>query len=352
MSGRTERKKIAYLEYLRIIACVLVVGVHVSAMCLEQENMAGINFKVMNGLDCLSILGVPLFVMISGALLLSEDYPDDRKRLYLHKIPRLVFLYFFWRLFYNTMIFVENNIAWGYENVKQEIVLNSLLGKGIYHLWFVPMLAVLYLITPFLKSFAADKKKCLWFCGLCFLYAVFFPTILKFEFPYRTIVESLYDQFPCSMFSGYVGIYMLGHVLHAYLSPIGKKWLTLPACLGIVMLGIEIYVCNLYSVKQGTLSTILNTPFSVNAYVAAACVFVIVKNLGLKENRVSGALSGLTLGVYLIHPFFLKLYQDFGGNTLFAPAILAIPAVTFSAVLLSMTAVFLISKIPILRKVV
>ena len=50
MSGRTERKKIAYLEYLRIIACVLVVGVHVSAMCLEQENVAGINFKVMNGL--------------------------------------------------------------------------------------------------------------------------------------------------------------------------------------------------------------------------------------------------------------------------------------------------------------
>ena len=119
-----------------------------------------------------------------------------------------------------------------------------------------------------------------------------------------------------------------------------------------VMLGIEIYVCNLYSVKQGTLSTILNTPFSVNAYVTAACVFVIVKNLGLKEKRVSGVLSGLTLGVYLIHPFFLKLYQDFGGNTLFAPAILAIPAVTLSAVLLSMAAVFLISKIPVLRKVV
>ena len=70
----TEKNHIAYLEVLRLVACILVVGVHVSAFNLEQVPVESLNFKVMNGLDCLSILGVPLFVMISGALFLAPSY--------------------------------------------------------------------------------------------------------------------------------------------------------------------------------------------------------------------------------------------------------------------------------------
>lgn len=347
-----EKNRILYLDFMRILACVLVVGVHVSAMCLEQEDVTGINFKVMNGLDCLSILGVPLFVMISGALLLDEAYPDDGKHLYLHKIPRLVFIYFFWRVAYNTLSFVQNGMEWGYENIKQEIVLNSLLGKGIYHLWFLPMLAVLYLVTPFLKSFAADRKKCFWFCGLCFLYAVFFPTILKYDFPYRTIVSALYDQFSCSMFSGYVGIYVLGHVLHRFLPPLSKKWLWLSGCAGTVMLGLEIAACNQESERLGKLSTILNTPFSVNAFVASACIFIIVKNLWRRESRMVGRLTKLTFGVYLVHPLFLGLYRECGFDTLFAPAFIAVPTVTLVITAVSMLVTFLFSEIPLVKKLV
>lgn len=352
MEQTAEKNRIRYLDFMRILACVLVVGVHVSAMCLEQEDVTGINFKVMNGFDCLSILGVPLFVMISGALLLDEAYPDDAKHLYLHKISRLVLLYFFWLIAYNTLSFAQNGTEWSYENIKQEIVLNSLLGKGMYHLWFLPMLAVLYLVTPFLKAFAADRKKCLWFCGLCFLYAVFFPTIFKYDFPYRTIVSGLYEQFSCAMFSGYVGIYMLGHVLHSYLPALSQKWLWLSGCAGTVMLGLEIYACNRESERLGTFSAILNTPFSVNAFVASACIFLIVKNLWQRESRMVGRLAKLTFGVYLIHPLFLRLYQGLGFDTLFAPAVVAVPAVTLLMTAVSTLAVFLVSKIPLLRKVV
>ena len=212
----TEKKHIAYLEVLRLVACILVVGVHVSAFNLEQVPVESLNFKVMNGLDCLSILGVPLFVMISGALFLAPSYEVTVKKFYTRKIPKIVFLYFFWLLFYNVVNFLENGTAWNFTNVKKQIVLESLLGKGMYHMWYLPMLAVLYLLTPFLKSFAADRKKCQLFCVLGFCYSILLPTALKFEFPYRTIVESLYDQFDCSFFGGYVNYYVLGHVLHEY----------------------------------------------------------------------------------------------------------------------------------------
>ncbi len=350
----TEKKHIAYLEVLRLVACILVVGVHVSAFNLEQVPVESLNFKVMNGLDCLSILGVPLFVMISGALFLAPSYEITVKKFYTRKIPRIVFLYFFWLLFYNVVNFLENGTVWNFTNVKKQIVLESLLGKGMYHMWYLPMLAVLYLLTPFLKSFAADRKKCLLFCALGFAYSILLPTALKFEFPYRTIVESLYNQFDCSFFGGYVTYYVLGHALHEYVPKLSAQKKAALGLGGVIAMGIEIAVCNAWSVKTGIMSTILNTPFSVTAFIGAAAIFLLLRDgvSGRKQEELSGKLAGLTLGIYLIHPLFLRIYGWLGGTTLFAPAAIAVPLIIVLITLVSGAAVYVLSKIPVVKKIV
>lgn len=350
----TEKKHIAYLEVLRLVACILVVGVHVSAFNLEQVPVESLNFKVMNGLDCLSILGVPLFVMISGALFLAPSYEVTVKKFYTRKIPRIVFLYFFWLLFYNVVNFLENGTVWNFTNVKKQIVLESLLGKGMYHMWYLPMLAVLYLLTPFLKSFAADRKKCLLFCALGFAYSILLPTALKFEFPYRTIVESLYNQFDCSFFGGYVTYYVLGHALHEYVPKLSAQKKAALGLGGVIAMGIEIAVCNAWSVKTGIMSTILNTPFSVTAFIGAAAIFLLLRDgvSGRKQEELSGRLAGLTLGIYLIHPLFLRIYGWLGGTTLFAPAAIAVPLIIVLITLISGAAVYVLSKIPVVKKIV
>lgn len=350
----TEKKHIAYLEVLRLVACILVVGVHVSAFNLEQVPVESLNFKVMNGLDCLSILGVPLFVMISGALFLAPSYEITVKKFYTRKIPRIVFLYFFWLLFYNVVNFLENGTVWNFTNVKKQIVLESLLGKGMYHMWYLPMLAVLYLLTPFLKSFAADRKKCLLFCALGFAYSILLPTALKFEFPYRTIVESLYNQFDCSFFGGYVTYYVLGHALHEYVPKLSAQKKVALGLGGVIAMGIEIAVCNAWSVKTGIMSTILNTPFSVTAFIGAAAIFLLLRDgvSGRKQEELSGKLAGLTLGIYLIHPLFLRIYGWLGGTTLFAPAAIAVSLIVVLITLISGAAVYVLSKIPVVKKIV
>lgn len=349
----TEKKHIAYLEVLRLVACILVVGVHVSAFNLEQVPVESLNFKVMNGLDCLSILGVPLFVMISGALFLAPSYEVTVKKFYTRKIPRIVFLYFFWLLFYNVVNFLENGTVWNFTNVKKQIVLEALLGKGMYHMWYLPMLAVLYLLTPFLKSFAADRKKCLLFCALGFAYSILLPTALKFEFPYRTIVESLYNQFDCSFFGGYVTYYVLGHALHEYVPKLSAQKKVALGLGGVIAMGIEIAVCNAWSVKTGIMSTILNTPFSVTAFIGAAAIFLLLRDgvSGRKHEELSGRLAGLTLGIYLIHPLFLRIYGWLGGTTLFAPAAIAVPLIIVLITLISGAAVYVLSKIPVVKKI-
>lgn len=350
----TEKNHIAYLEVLRLVACILVVGVHVSAFNLEQVPVESLNFKVMNGLDCLSILGVPLFVMISGALFLAPSYEVTVKKFYTRKIPRIVFLYFFWLLFYNVVNFLENGTVWNFTNVKKQIVLESLLGKGMYHMWYLPMLAVLYLLTPFLKSFAADRKKCMLFCALGFAYSILLPTALKFEFPYRTIVESLYNQFDCSFFGGYVTYYVLGHVLHEYVPKLSAQKKAALGLGGVIAMGIEIAVCNAWSVKTGIMSSILNTPFSVTAFIGAVAIFLLLRDgvSGRRQEELSGKLAGLTLGIYLIHPLFLRIYGWLGGTTLFAPAAIAVPLIVVLITLISGAAVYVLSKIPVVKKIV
>lgn len=349
----TEKNHIAYLEVLRLVACILVVGVHVSAFNLEQVPVESLNFKVMNGLDCLSILGVPLFVMISGALFLAPSYEVTVKKFYTRKIPRIVFLYFFWLLFYNVVNFLENGTVWNFTNVKKQIVLESLLGKGMYHMWYLPMLAVLYLLTPFLKSFAADRKKCLLFCALGFGYSILLPTALKFEFPYRTIVESLYNQFDCSFFGGYVTYYVLGHALHEYVPKLSAQKKAALGLGGVIAMGIEIAVCNAWSVKTGIMSTILNTPFSVTAFIGAVAIFLLLRDgVSGRRTKICGKLAGLTLGIYLIHPLFLRIYGWLGGTTLFAPAVIAVPLIVVLITLISGAAVYALSKIPVVKKIV
>lgn len=220
-------------------------------------------------------------------------------------------------------------------------------------MWYLPMLAVLYLLTPFLKSFAADRKKCLLFCALGFAYSILLPTALKFEFPYRTIVESLYNQFDCSFFGGYVTYYVLGHALHEYVPKLSAQKKVALGLGGVIAMGIEIAVCNAWSVKTGIMSTILNTPFSVTAFIGAAAIFLLLRDgvSGRKHEELSGRLAGLTLGIYLIHPLFLRIYGWLGGTTLFAPAAIAVPLIIVLITLISGAAVYVLSKIPVVKKI-
>lgn len=347
-----EQKRTAYLDLLRIMACIMVVGVHVSALCLEELDVTSANFKVMNGFDCFSILGVPLFVMISGSLLLAEEHTDSIKEFYLKKALRLALLYLFYFLFYNTVNFVQSGNAWTFENIKQDIVLDSLLGKGIYHLWFLPMMISLYLITPFIKPFMKDKVKCVVFLGVYFVLAILLPTMLKFEFPYKTIVGSLYERFPNVMFIGYIGYYILGHVLQEFLPKLKAGALAVTVVCGVVFFGIEVYACNWYSAKTGELSIILNDTMAVNAFVACTCIFILCKHIKIKGSKLLRDGSKLTFGIYLLHPFVLTLLHQAGVDTLFAPAFIAVPAVVILVMALTAVLVFALSKIPGLRRLI
>lgn len=78
-------RRIAYLDLTRIIACVLVVMVHISAQQIEEFPVDSAQFVITNSYNSLAFTGVALFVMISGALALNPRKETGIKNLLLHK---------------------------------------------------------------------------------------------------------------------------------------------------------------------------------------------------------------------------------------------------------------------------
>lgn len=350
----TKRK--VYLDILRAVACCMVVGVHVSAQQISLLGTQSISFKFMNAMDCLCIIGVPLFVMISGALMLNPSHDGSIKNLYRHHILHLLIAYIFWLLFYNITDYVKTNSVFAWTTFKETVLLDTLLGKGMYHMWFLPMILGLYVLTPVIKGMVQSQRICEYFLILYFIFNLFYNTIFKFQVPFEDVTESLFLRLPLKILEGYIGYYVLGYYLDKYFVRIRKRSFYAILMLGLVNFLWEITICNHESAKSGKLSTILNDPLTVNVFFAAIAIFVLLRQLFKNVNtegrfyRICRGLGRYSFGVYLIHPLLLSWLTARNITTLLLPVPISIPLMILLVVSMSYGLVWLLSRIPILGK--
>ena len=91
--------RLIYVDNLRAFAIVAVILLHVSGPYLLLNNNAdSINWQFVNLLHSISRVCIPVFLMISGALLLNRDY--SWKTFYTTNLIRLIKPFLFWTAFY------------------------------------------------------------------------------------------------------------------------------------------------------------------------------------------------------------------------------------------------------------
>ena len=89
MNQTTQNRNIQY-DLLRILAAFSVVMLHSAAQHWYDLPIDSLDWKVVNAYDACFRFGVPIFVMISGAIFLDPLRELDMRRLYRHNILRLV----------------------------------------------------------------------------------------------------------------------------------------------------------------------------------------------------------------------------------------------------------------------
>ena len=67
-----------HLDYLRVFASIAIILLHVTAQNLSNVELAGTEWNIYNICNSASRWGVPVFVMMSGALFLPREIPTKQ----------------------------------------------------------------------------------------------------------------------------------------------------------------------------------------------------------------------------------------------------------------------------------
>ncbi len=353
-----QKERIAYLDLVRIIAGILVIMVHISAQQLEDLTVNSMAFAITNAFNCLSFSGVALFVMISGALALRPERETDLKTLLLHRTLHFFVLYYIWKAIYQIVTILEKGESLTPDSIKNDVVLSLIQQRGYYHLWFLPMLAIIYMIVPLMKKGLAEKKLCQYFLTVFFVVALLVPTLLHYDFKFKYLLKDFFAYNDFYMFRGYLGYFVLGHYLHNWRADITAKKRTLLYAAGGLCFLLACVLETIDAHAAGQPSQHMNTPFAATTFFTATALFVAGQSVdekiaaSEKAGKIFGFLAGTILGVYLLHPLAILFWGSVGLTTSLCAPILSIPLLTVCTAALSVSATALILKVPVLRKLV
>lgn len=340
-------KNLPYIDLLRGFACLCVVMVHVSGRFVR----GGVDFWVGNVCDGLSRVGVPIFVMLSGALLLDENREcswNKTKR----RIGRLVSFFIFWSLVYCIISLAADLYR------DRPIYMESVLLKvvnGNYHLWFIPMMCGLCLISPLLRLWvnSDNRKYVCYFLGLAFVFTFALPQlngILCSAFPAMrdlTLVKDINMHYTL----GYSSYFVLGWYMNTFNL---KRYHKRICRVGILGLIVTVFCTYLSLEYLDSTNLFFYDYFSVNVLMTSASLFCIIKHsksLQTKNKFLHNVLfhvSRNSLGIYAVHLIVIDRLEFLYGM----PAIVSIPAVFTLCIAISLLIVYVLKRIPIIRQFV
>ncbi len=340
-----EKRNVGY-DFVRIFAIFLVVMIHANVAYLA-ENQGKASWYFVMLITSICLVAVPLFFMVSGALLLDTQEVIPLKKLFFKRIGKQVIPFIVW-----SLVYVLARIVMKKTPLSITAFTDLLHEPAYYQFWFMYTLLAIYLLLPVLQAVVLklEKRHLEYVLILWLVFSTVFPVMQKF-IPGFVISEHV-DLILCE---GYVGYFLLGHYLKKYHSELSWKkgvWLALIGigCTGVLSV-VEYLVCvKTKTSYQGYFYQEYLTPFVV---LAATGLFLVFQNMHWTEKerplRLLKTGSVLSIGVFYVHMLVITALEHIG-LTASASILLLIVKILLSYGV-SFGIAFVISKIPYARKI-
>lgn len=330
------------MDLLRILAAFMVIVIHVSAHNFSDTPTKSIEWLSYNFYDSVVRSAVPIFLMISGAFFLTDRIQSNIKKLYTKNIFKLVIVFIIWSIIYVIFSLFTDRLT-------TDQIISSII-TGHFHLWYLPVIIGIYIISPFIYRFIKNSDKTIFkYFIILFIIACCCKTISYLEFlPGYDYINLLFDNLPVDIICGFYSYFILGYFLHNYdISKRMTKIIYILAVASIFCCFIGTYILSRYS---GYNNPNLMKEFSVFTLFEAIGLFLFFKNKvfvskEIFSNRVSN-IANCTLGIYIIH--MLVMYTLFDLNLIQVRAfntILSVPIISVLIFLISLVLVYFIRKI-------
>lgn len=349
------QNRIVWLDVVRFVAMFAVVMCHCCDPFTFTPSVTSPELKL-----CGTVYGsllrpcVPLFVMITGALLLPVK--GDAGPFYRKRISRVVWPFALWSVLYSMFPWLTGvlgmpksvvSVCFPYatEPILEQSFTTSALntarcllnfGEIDAHMWYIYLLIGLYLYLPVFSAWvekASERAKLIFL--LAWAVTLFVPYYRAFVNIYLWGSCSWNEFYALYYFAGFNGYLLLGHYLRRHPMPLKRT----------LLLGALSFAAGYAVTFTGFLRTSLNPSstseqlelfyyfLSPNVVMMTWPIFALCQHVKVRSQRVQQWLASLTecgFGVYMVH-FFLTGPSVWLMRTLGTPLYLQIPLAAAAA---------------------
>ncbi len=346
------------IDLIRSVAMVGVIVLHAAGQWLitsqemNQLTLLGtIRWVVIDFYQTLGVLAVPLFFMLTGALLLQPEKRNERLTVFFKKRwARIGLPFFFWAAVYFIWDFFVKNLPFSLSVITQ-----GLLNGAYTQFWYIYVLVGLYFLTPLLRAFlnSADRTLVKYFIILWILGVAILPFF------------GLFTQFVLNsnvfVISGFVGYFVLG----TYLTTVKmRRW----ALAVLIALGVTLTAFGTYALAVTGEATMyfFQQYIGPTVILGSVAVFLLLLTINprsihqkvkpSKGYKLIKVISENSLAIFFIHVMVLESIQNgyfgFAINRNTINPIIEVPLMTIIVLFTSLAIIFLLKKIPYMSRLI
>ena len=338
--------RIVWLDVIRCVAMIMVIGVH----CIDPFYISPTMRAIPEYTHWAAIYGsllrpsVPLFVMMTGLLLLPVK-KQPLGKFYKKRIYRVLFPFLIWSVLYSMFPWVTGVLGLPKEIIgdffcytqgqESQSLIDSLKDVAMIpfnfshkenHMWYIYLLIGLYLYMPFFSAWIenADRKTkraflLIWIISLFIPYLKEYVANCLFERSGYVFGTDTWNEFGLFYyFAGFNGYLLLGHYVKK-----GNDW----SLMKTFILCILMFAVGYYITYTGFSTTASNpnatetemelffTFCSPNVLLMTLATFLLLQKVVITNSTVIKVLANMTqcgFGIYMVHyfvvgPFFLLI---------------------------------------------
>lgn len=344
------KNRIFYFDELRALAILLVILIHVSKWFAEVEPIHSFFWCVTTAFCSLGNMGVPLFLMISGALLLNRKH--EFKSFFKRRFSRIFIPFCFWIVFIMLFKVLVMDHGYGIEDIISMIFYEGFV-------WFIWALFGIYLFYPIINSYVREYS----IRGCEYYLIIWFATLALYTikcFPIKNV--------ELGYFAGFLGFFVWGYYLSNKEFKLNDKTMIMVGLLIFLISFLGYNYCFYYQID------LQNNYLTIFPMLEATGVYLMVKYVAdysenhnnesiltrfyyyLKDSwigKIIVSISVCSYGIYFTHYFPIWIVQKIDMVT---PIFLRnpfkwVPFLFLISIGFSWGLIYILSRTPYLKKV-
>ena len=347
---RENKDRLIGLDLLKIVSAFMIAVIHASSGVFNNHELGSLVWKEGLILNAVTRFAVPVFLMISGALLLGRKISLDKA---IRKAIIAGIALFVW----SFAFILTKKILWNDGNVIHDTLMIFFNKRVSGHLWYGYLLIWIYLFSPILNIMyeSLSNKMRIYFIILGLLIPSAIDSVIYY---FSLDVQILQNSFFIYMNLGYISVLFMGRMIYENKEGISLILGGISSVIGLVL---TILLTEGISRRLGVSTHTFFSELEIGNVMYAFGIMLLGCKLSWKGDntfikKIIIKVSELAMGIYFSHALVMCLIGDtisFRGITFKIDN--SVPECLLFVVIIFVTTIIMIaplSNIPYLKKLV